>query len=163
VASDAKEGVPQLTGPLVQGWIDSWVAVKKDSFEFKEVTGSEWGAIDQGLEIIRQHTSGTTEDLVNSLNAALDRGTDETFSHLGDGYWNFLESIVSRHRDEFTTALGNCCRKADKIRFMTNLLRAEGKLPFDQRALAWAKGPQAHLPDVLQARVAQVMPQTPTP
>ncbi len=152
--SEPNEVAPQLEAPLMQAWIDSWVSTKKDSFNFKKVTTSDWNAIDRGLEKIRQYTSRAPADFIVSLNNSLDKGTDESFAQLGDGYWSFLESIVSRHRDEINTALPNCCSTSAKVRFMTNLLRAEAKLSYDQAALEWAKT-QSHLPEAMQTRVKQ--------
>lgn len=162
VRSGPNESVPQLEAPMVQDWIDSWVSTKKGTFDFKKVTTSEWNAIDRGLEKIRQYTSRAPNDFILSLNNSLDKGTGDSFSGIAEGYWNFLESLVSRHRDEISTALPNCCSTSTKIRFMTNLLRAEANLPYDRAALEWAKT-QSGLPETMQTRVKRFVAWNPPP
>jgi hypothetical protein len=153
VRSDSNEGLQRLAGPLMGSWIGSWVRSQKDTFEFRQVTDSEWNTIDRGIGIIRSYTSGTTEDFINALNEALDKGTEDMFDGIKSGYWKFLESLVSRHRDEISASLVNCCQKSTKVRFMTNLLRAEARLPYDGSTLNWAKS-QNNLPEDLLRRAS---------
>jgi hypothetical protein len=69
---------------------------------------------------------------------------------------------VSRHRDEISIALPNCCSSSTKVRFMTNLLRAEATVPYDRAALEWAKT-QSGLPETMQARVKRFVAWNPPP
>lgn len=39
---------------------------------------------------------------------------------------------MSRHRDEISTALPNCCSTSTQVRFMSNLLRAEATVLYDR-------------------------------
>jgi len=162
VRPDTNEGALQLEGPLFQSWIDSWISTRKQAFDFEKVTNSEWNAIDHGLQTIRQYTYPGADGFVLSLNSSLDKGTDEFHEGIRAGYWNFLESIVSRHRDEISTALTSCCQASAKVRFMTNLLRAEAKLSYDPAALEWANT-NSGLPETLQTRVKRFIAWNPAP
>ena len=66
---------------------------------------------------------GCTDDFILSLNNSLDK----VGAILSPPLRRLVElsGLVSRHRDEISTALPNCGSTSTKVRFMTNLLRAE--------------------------------------